>query len=208
MREVNPDETKRAQAFRQWIKSPMPMVTIFKTFRVGRPVRVSRRSGMKLNMLLCWCIGRAASGIREFYMLPVGERLMAFDHLAINVVVLTNDGSISTCDVPFSEDIRRFNADYLRLTRQVRETGRAYGLGDDYVIVGTSALSGLDADGVVNQYSGLYNNPFLVWGKYRRHLFRTSLPISFQFHHAQMDGLEAARFLNALQEEFDRLKVG
>ena len=205
MREVNPKETSRARAFEMWMKAPMPMVTLFKTLRVGRLVRASRRRGMKFNMLLCWCIGRAASGIREFYMMPVGERLMAFNRLAINVVVQTRDGGISTCDIPFSENVGQFNDDYLRLTRQVHDTCQPYDLGDDYIIVGTSTLPDCEIDGAVNIYSGIYNNPFLVWGKYRHTLFKTTLPISFQFHHTQMDGHEAARFLNALQAEIDCL---
>ena len=31
--------------------------------------------------------------------------------------------------------------------------------------------------------------------------FRTVLPLSFQFHHTQMDGMEAAQFLDRLQKE-------
>ena len=57
-------------------------------------------------------------------------------------------------------------------------------------------------------YSELFTNPFLAWGKYRRGLFKTTLPISFQFHHAQMDGFEAARFLNGLQETINGLTIG
>ena len=53
----------------------------------------------------------------------------------------------------------------------------------------------------------LFTNPFLAWGKYRHKLFKTTLPISFQFHHAQMDGFEAARFLNELQKVIDNLKI-
>ena len=37
-------------------------------------------------------------------------------------------------------------------------------------------------------YSGVFNNPFLIWGKYRRSWFTTSLTVSFQSHHTQMDG--------------------
>lgn len=48
---------------------------------------------------------------------------------------------------------------------------------------------------------GCYNNPFLIWGKYRRHWFRALLPVSFQFHHSQLDGVPAAQFLERLQEE-------
>ena len=207
MIEVDPKETKRAQAFDAWMNAPMPMVTLFKTYSIGKLVKVSKRNGLKFNMLLCWCIGRAASSIDEFYLLPVGGRLMRFESLAINVVVKTKSGSISTCDVPFKADIKSFNEDYLRLTQHVCETNVAHSAGDDYMVIGTSALTDCDIDGAVNIYSGIYNNPFIVWGKYRRQLFKTTLPISFQFHHVQMDGLEAAKVLNALQSEIDNLKI-
>ena len=69
--EINPKDTNRAIAFELWTKSPMPMVTLTKTFDVTRLRKVSRRRGMKFNMLLCWCIGKAASRIDEFYMLPI-----------------------------------------------------------------------------------------------------------------------------------------
>lgn len=207
MREIDPNKTSRARAFQMWIKSPMPMVTITKTFRIDRLVRLSKRKGWKLNVLMCWCIGKTASTIPEFFMLPVDEKLMLFDRLAINVVVKTQNGGINTCDVPYSDDIRQFSEDYLRLTQQVRATDQAYNLGDDYAIIGTSTLSDLEADSFVNQYSGIFNNPFLVWGKYRNGLFKKTLPISFQFHHAQMDGMEAVAFLNGLQKEMESMSV-
>ena len=55
--------------------------------------------------------------------------------------------------------------------------------------------------GAVGMNSGIFNNPFLIWGRYRRGLFRTTLPLSFQFHHTQMDGVHAGRFLQRLQED-------
>ncbi len=71
MKEIDPKGTSRAYAFDMWMKAPMPMVTLFKTLDVSRLLRVSRRRGLKFNMLMCWCIGRAASQVKEFYMLPV-----------------------------------------------------------------------------------------------------------------------------------------
>ena len=199
-KEIDPQATKRANAFAAWMKSPMPMVTLIKTFDVTHLVQRSRRTGLKFNMLLCWCIGKAASQVAEFYMVPEGNKLMQYDRLAINVIVVTKDGGISMCDVPFSTDLQQFNADYMRLTTQVSESDQPYDLSADCTIIGTSALPDCEIDGIVNQYSGIYNNPFLAWGKYRRRLFRFKLPISLQFHHAQMDGSHATRFLNLLQE--------
>lgn len=207
MREVDASQTRRATAFDLWMHAPMPMVTLFKTLDVTNLVKLSRRRRCKFNMLLCWCVGRAASRMEEFYLLPVGEKLMRFDQIAVNTVVATRDGEISTCDIPFTEDPRRFQQEYLRLTDQVRRTGQAYDLGEDYMVIGTSALPQTEIDGAVNIYAGVYNNPFLIWGRYRKGVLKTTLPVSFQFHHTQMDGAHAARFLEALQREIRSLNM-
>lgn len=199
VRELDPQQTKRAQAFRLWMKAPMPMLTFFKTLDVTRLVRFARH-GLKFNALMCWCIVKAASALEEFYMLPVGDNLLGYDELAVSTVVATDDGDISTCDIPFSEDFRIFYRDYLELTERVRRSSWPYDLSSERMVIGTSALTGCDIDGAVNIYAGIYNNPFLIWGKYRRGLFKTRLPISFQFHHSQMDGAQAAEFLVNLQE--------
>ncbi|MDE5730202.1 MAG: chloramphenicol acetyltransferase [Alistipes sp.] len=203
-KEVDPRETTRAYAFEMWMKAPMPMVTLFKRLDVSPLVRLSRKKGLKFNMLLCWCIGRAASRVEEFYLLPVGDRLMRYDRIAVNTIVADRRGGVASCDIPFSEELSAFNADYLRLTRQVAETGRNHDLPDSMVI-GTSALVGSDIEGAVGMYSGIFNNPFMIWGKYRKRLFRTTLTFSFQFHHTQMDGAHAARFLALLQEKINAL---
>ena len=206
MREVNPKDTNRAKAFELWMRSPMPMVTMTKTFDITRLRRVARSKGVKLNMLMCYAIGRAASDFGEFFLLPVRDKLMQFDHLAINTIVMTKSGGINTCDIPFTMDIRQFAADYLRLTEEVAANEEDYNLGDDYMVIGTSALTKCELDSVVNIYAGFYNNPFVVWGKYRKGWFRTTLPISFQFHHTQMDGPVSTGFLNRLQEVFDSIE--
>ena len=202
--EILPQESSRAEAFSLWMSSPMPMVTLMKTFDVCHLVKVSRRTGMKFTMLMCWCIGKVASSIEEFYLLPENGRLVRFDRLAINIVVQNVKGGISLCDVPYSDDIRQFNANYLELTCQAAKSCKSTAL-EDYMIVGTSALPQTELDCIVNQYSGRYNNPFLAWGKYRKGLFKTTLPISLQFHHVQMDGAQAATFLQRLQEEINKL---
>ena len=201
MREIDPNSTPRAQAFALWNRAPMPMVTLMKTLDVTPLVRLSRRRGCKFNMLLCWCIGRAAAETPDFYLLPVGDKLLQYDRLAVNTVVALRDGGIATCDIPVSRELEAFNRDYLARTGRVLETGQSHDLDDGYMVIGTSALAGYEIDGAVNLYAGCYNNPFLIWGRYRRRRLRCLLPMSFQFHHAQMDGVPAAAFLERLQQE-------
>ena len=203
--EVNPKETSRARAFEMWMKSPQPMVTIVKTFDVTRLRKVSRRKDLKFNMLLCWCIGRAASAVDEFYLLPTKDNLFRYDRLALNVIVNNAKGDISLCDVPYSDDLEQFSRDYDVVTQKCAAICRDI-FDEEANIVGTSAVTGTEFDCAINQYSGIYNNPFLVWGRYRRHWLRYRLPISFQFHHAQMDGTQAARFLEGLQQTINTIQ--
>lgn len=199
MQEVNPKETTRAYAFEMWMKAPMPMVTLIKTLDVTRLRHISRKRSLKFNMLMCWCIGKAASQVKEFYMLPVRDKLIRYDTIAVNTIVANSQGEVSSCDIPFNEDLSCFNKDYLHLTRQVAETCDNHDITDSMVI-GTSALAQYDIDGAVGMYSGIFNNPFMIWGAYRRHWFKTRLTVSFQFHHTQMDGAHAACFLGKLQD--------
>lgn len=201
---VEPNTTTRGEAYALWMDAPNPMVTLFKTLDVTPLVRLSRRKGLKFNMLLCWCIGKAASGVKEFYTLPVGRELLRYDTIAVNTIVKNKNGEVSSCDVPFSDDLTQFNADYLRLTRQVSETCENHDLTDSMVI-GTSAIVDTEIDGAVGMNSGIFNNPFIIWGRYHRGLFKATLPLSFQFHHTQMDGAHAGRFLQRLQEMIRRI---
>ena len=78
MKEIDPKQTKRAAAFDLWMNAPMPMVTFFKTLDVTNLIKLSRKYGYKFNMLMCWCIGKAASQVEEFYLLPVGHCFNVF----------------------------------------------------------------------------------------------------------------------------------
>ena len=202
---TDPGATARAQAYALWMDAPNPMVTFFKTLDVAPLIRFSRRRGMKFNMLLCWCIGKATSEIKEFYTLPVGRELLHYDSIAVNTIVKNKTGEVSSCDVPFSADLAQFSADYLRLTHEVADSCENHDLPDSMVI-GTSAIVDTEIDGAVGMNSGIFNNPFIIWGKYHKGLFRTTLKLSFQFHHTQMDGAHAGRFLQRLQKNIFEIR--
>ena len=202
---IDPKETTRAMAFELWMKAPNPMVTFFKTLDVTNLIRVSRRRGLKFNMLLDFCIGKAAAGVKEFYILPVGDQLIAYDSIAVNTIVKNRNGEVSSCDILFTEDLDRFNREYLEHTARVAQTCVDRDLSEDSMVIGTSAIIDTEIDGAVGMNSGIFNNPFIIWGRWRRRFLRYRLPISLQFHHTQMDGAHAGRFLEMLQTEIDRL---
>lgn len=99
-----------------------------------------------------------------------------------------------------------FNESYLRQTKKVAETCQDRDLSESCMVIGTSAVVDAEIDGVVGMNSGIFNNPFIVWGRYRKKIFTYYLTVSFQFHHTQMDGAHAGQFLKNLQDEIKRLR--
>ena len=206
IKELNPKDTTRAMAYELWMKAPNPMVTFFKTLDVTNLIRISKRKGMKFNMLLDYCIGKAAVSVKEFYILPVGEKLMHYDKIAVNTIVKNKEGEVSSCDILYVEDLEEYNKQYLKYTMQVAENCQDRDLSHDSMVIGTSAIIDTEIDGAVGMNSGIFNNPFIIWGRYKKKWFRYYLTLSFQFHHTQMDGAHAGRFLANLQNEISSLK--
>ena len=121
-REVNPKDTTRASAYELWMKAPNPMVTFFKTLDVTNLIRVSKRKHLKFNMLFDYCIGKAAVCVKEFYVLPVGDKLIQYDTIAVNTIVKNKAGEVSSCDILYTDDLYTFNLDYLKYTTHTAET--------------------------------------------------------------------------------------
>ena len=205
-RDVDYKQTSRAKAFELWMKAPNPMVTFFKTLNVSNLVKTSKKKKLKFNMLLDYCIGKAAVSIKEFYILPVGNQLMQYDTIAINTIVKNKENEVSSCDILYTGNLVTFNQEYLEYTKEVAETCQDRDLSENSMVIGTSAIIASEIDGAVGMNSGIFNNPFIIWGKYRKKLFKYYLPLSFQFHHTQMDGAHAGQFLENLQNEINGLK--
>ena len=207
MKEVNQQETARGRQFEIWKNAPNPMLTFVKKVDVTRLVRISKKKHLKFNMLLDFCIGKAALQQKEFYLLPVGDKLMQFDKLAINTMVKNRLGEVSSCDIEFHGSLEEYNRDYLKYTADVAASCTDRDLSETCMVIGTSAIVDTELEFGGGMYSGIFNNPFIIWGRYSRRFFRYYVNLSFQFHHTQMDGAHAGTFLNRIQMEINQLKV-
>ena len=203
--EITPQQSDRAEAFGLWMSSPMPMVTLVKTMDVTRAIKYGKRNNLGVNSIMCWCIGKAASKIKEFFILPEQGKLYSYSSLGINVIVKNAGGGLSSCDIPYNENIKEFTENYIRLTQQATTENKNVVLKDS-MIIGTSAMIQTELDCIVNQYTDKFCNPMVMWGKIRKGWIRRSLSISFQFHHVQMDGTQGALVLKYLQETIKSLK--
>lgn len=204
MKEVDAMKTNRAASWQLYKNAPMPMVTIFKTLDISN-LMLLHSKGYKLNMLMCYCIVVAGNNTPQFRLLPVENKMFEYDKIGVNVIVANKNGGINSCDIPFNENLGEFNDYYLCATERVKASCENHEI-ENSMIIGTSSLVAYDIDGVVNMYSGIFNNPFIIWGKYKKENDKTLLQISFQFHHVQMDGADACEFLEKLQKTIDALR--
>lgn len=204
-KEFHLQNTTRALAYELWMKAPNPMVTFFKTLDIMNLIKISKKRNMKFNMLLNYCIGKAAVDIKEFYMLPVGEKFIQYDTIAVNTIVKNKNKEINSCDILYVDNLEIYNKQYLEFTSQVAKTCQDRDLSNDSMVIGTSAIIDTEIDGVVGMNSGIFNNPFIIWGKYQKKWFKYYLKLSFQFHHTQMDGAHAGKFLENLQKEINNI---
>ena len=150
--EITPQQSDRAEAFGLWMSSPMPMVTLVKTMDVTRAIKYGKHNNLGVNSIMCWCIGKAASKIKEFFILPEQGKLYSYSSLGINVIVKNADGGLSSCDIPYNENIKEFTENYLRLTQQATTENKNVVLKDS-MIIGTSAMIQTELDCIVNQYT-------------------------------------------------------
>ena len=205
-REVNPKDTTRGSQFEIWKNAPNPMLVFVKKLDVTNLVRISKKKRLKFNMLMDFCIGKTAVVQKEFYLLPEGDKLMKYDSIAINTMVKNRTGEVSSCDIEFTGDFDSYNRDYLKYTAEVAESCVDRDLSGKCMVIGTSAIIDTELEFAGGMYSGIFNNPFIIWGRYSRHFFRYYMNLSFQFHHTQMDGAHAGKFLANLQKTIDELK--
>ena len=126
--------------------------------------------------------------------------------IAVNTIVKNKDGEVSSCDILYDEDLEEYNNQYLKHTSQVAKSCQDRDLSDNSMVIGTSAIIDTEIDGAVGMNSGIFNNPFIIWGRYKKKWFKYYLTLSFQFHHTQMDGAHAGRFLANLQKEINSLR--
>ena len=132
--------------------------------------------------------------------------MIQYDSIAVNTIVKNKDGEVSSCDILYTEDLDIYNRGVFKIhCSSLRKAVRTEIYPNDNMVIGTSAIIDTEIDGAVGMNSGIFHNPFIIWGRYKKKWFRYYLNLSFPFHHTQMDGAHAGKFLANLQKEITDL---
>lgn len=145
-------------------------------------------------MLLSWCIARAASGFPEFFRIPCSDGFLSYDQIGAVLEAVFSSGKENVTFIPYHEKLKE-TLQALETIRQIQKTEGYYNVPEDYMILQCGSLP-TDHASVTSASVNSSAFPYFIWCEVQDD---GSLPVSFIFHHAQMDGYEAAVFLETLQ---------
>lgn len=200
---LDPLKTKRASAWKIYKDYPVQTVLILKKVDITNLVKLSKK--YKLNMLLCYCLGKSANEIEEFHYRLSENKFYKFDNMCVNMVIKGKDNSIYLCDVPFNDNFNKFCENYKDYVGESHEQNKNISL-KDCASISTSNLSSYSFDACLNPSCQAFNVPLFIWSKYYTKKFRKFINISFQFNHIQMDGEHVITFFKNLEYNIKHIK--
>lgn len=205
LQKVNPMETIRAKGYELFHNMTNPMITFTKKFDITNVIKQAKK-GYKLNLIMCYLICKASRSIPEFRYSVRKDGFYYSDELCMSMIAKCKDNSIAFCNVEYNDDFSQFEENYFFASNYCYENCKHF-LKEDCAIIGTSTLTLTSIESVVNGYNEDFMSPFLIWGKYTKKMFKKYVNLSFQFHHAQMDGEHACKFFVSLQNEMSNFKL-
>ncbi|MBE7082853.1 MAG: hypothetical protein E7378_04200 [Clostridiales bacterium] len=191
--------------YKRFIKEPSPSVCVTGNFNITKIMK-QKRKGHSLNALLCFCVLQAAQKVKEFHYSIKEDGLYYYTNVKTNGVINGKDNQLYFVDYKYFQSFKDFEIEYKRANKYCYEN--CVNLQEDSgALIGTSAVPGFPFTSVSLDISPTFWDNFLVWGKYQKRFFKTTLDISLRFHHATIDGQHAAMFFNELQKQFNTINV-
>lgn len=168
-------------------------------------IQTSRRKNLEPDMLMAYCIGRAASTVEGFCQLPAADGLAQNRPVAVGISVENADGGTNFCDILYEADLDRFCIGYRWHRKQAVLSCRDRDLSANCVVIRTAAYPGVWDISDKGLGLGCKEGPSVCWGKYlRRRWDRVTqyfLKAYFKYNCALVNDTQTDAFLLALRYE-------
>jgi chloramphenicol O-acetyltransferase type A len=196
---------RRAQ-FEFFKQYDLPFFNICSELDVTALLRSVKAGSQSFFIASLYCSLRAANEIEEFRYRIRGERVIVHDAVNAGSTVLNNDETFSFCYFDYSSDIHVFTENVSSVLAEHR--AKEGGLNpeedrDDMIhhsVVPWISFTSVSHPRRLRQQDSV---PKIVFGKYHESNQRLLIPISVEVHHAMMDGLHVARYLELVQHYAD-----
>ena len=204
---ITPAEAGRELEYDRWAKGVMPMMHVTVTLDFTHLIRYCKKhKEIPVHAATCYCIGRAADKIRECHLLVTDDGFVWSDIINTQTVIKDKKGDLRYVEFAPKETLSEYAVQYRQVIKEAREKCEHHFLGDGICIGTSCASTRLVIDSCANQYTGDFNNLFLMWGAFRRTFFRRyKLAMTVQFHHVQINGGEICLLFENIQDEINSL---
>jgi len=166
--------------------------------------RFAKAKDLSVFLTMVHCALVASMRVQNFRTRIEGEDVWEYERINGGSAVGRPNGTIGFADYPFHEDIEDFvRAGSLEVERV---KGRTDLERHPYAnLIRFSTLPWFDFTSISHARNFAFEDsaPKITFGKITESAGRRTLPISIHVHHALVDGLHVAEFLEALQERFD-----
>lgn len=151
---------------------------------------------------------QAANAVEAFRLRMRTDEVWLHDEVHAGSTILLPDETFTFATFPLVGDFQTFQAQgQAEIRRRTASPGLAAGAGDDELIH-YSVLPWMWFTSFTNAlHSAADSVPKIVFGKYQLHGFSWRMPVSIEVHHALVDGIDVARFLEGFQKRLSALQL-
>ncbi len=160
-----------------------------------------------------YIINKAANRIPELRHRIRGDGVIEHDLIHTTLAVLGDDGTFGVCRIPFND---RFEIFAVEAEKQISKAKKIPSMDDFHIDLD----GGIKTDDIlsitvlpwfsftafsITRLPQFDSVPLLAWGKVTKQECKFLLPFYCSFHHAVVDGLHIARFVQLIEEESQKL---
>jgi chloramphenicol O-acetyltransferase type A len=165
----------------------------------------TRAGGDSFSIACLYLATRTANEYEPFRYRLEGDRVRVHDRIHAGTTVLVEDEALAFIYADYTADFPTFQAAVRAAARAVQgHTHRMEAQDERTDLIHFSTLPWVSFTSVSNarRGGGADSVPKIIFGRYEATADRVRLPISVEVHHALMDGVHVARYLERLQEAF------
>lgn len=197
---------KRRPHYEFYRRSEDPFFNLCTTIDVTELVERVAGEGGSFFLSSLWTSQRAANDIEPFRYRLDGESVIVFDRVDCGSTILRRDDTFGFAYFRYTPDFNQFASSGAREIAGVRaRSGDLVEQPDRLDLIYYSVIPWIS----FTSFSHARNRgatdsvPRIVFGKHYRAADRRLMPISVEVHHALMDGLHVARYLERFQQYLD-----
>ncbi len=206
MKAIDLNNWNRRAVFKNFIEYTNPIFSITTKIDVTRLHNHCDYGSFFTDFL--FLISKTMNSSQNMKIRLIGKNPVEYEKIDPSFIVKTNNGSISTCRIPYVEDYNTFKKEVEKGIKKTRDEQREEfnSIGDNGVFY-VSSIPWIDLLSVENAYD--YSDPDscsiprITWGKYVLDNGAWKMAINISTHHALVDGHHVAQMIENLQYLID-----